>query len=112
MFFMCLEERPFHFEDYGEPFVYRSKFMKNLCAQAGVKPFGYHAIRHLTASQLYSMGYSVATIQALLRHKSAGTTERYLRTLGLEHIRDAVEGLSAMGNMSAASGDDRQECRH
>jgi len=109
--FMCLEERPFHFEDYGEPFVYRSKFMKKLCAKAGVKPFGYHAIRHLTASQLYSMGYSVATIQALLRHKSAGTTERYLRTLGLEHIRDAVEGLSAMGNMSA-SGDEHQECRH
>jgi hypothetical protein len=60
------------------------------------------------------MGYSVATIQALLRHKSAGTTERYLKTLGLEHVRDAVEGLSAMGNM-AASGDERkgvQECRH
>jgi integrase len=111
--FMCLEKRPFHFEDYGEPFVYRSKFMKKLCAKAGVKPFGYHAIRHLTASQLYSMGYSVATIQALLRHKSAGTTERYLRTLGLEHIRDAVEGLSAMGKVGVAtSGDARQECRH
>jgi len=109
--FMCLENRPFHFEHYGEPFVYRSKFMKNLCAKAGVKPFGYHAIRHLTASQLYSMGDSVATIQALLRHKSAGTTERYLRTLGLEHIRDAVEGLSAMGNMSD-SGEELQECRH
>jgi integrase len=109
--FMCLEERPFHFEDYGEPYKYRAKFMKKICLRAGVKPFGFHAIRHLTASQLYSMGYSVATIQALLRHKSAGTTERYLRTLGLEHIRDAVEGLSAMGNM-ATSGEDRQECRH
>jgi len=109
--FMCLEEKPVHFEHYGEPFKYRAKFMKTLCAKAGVKPFGFHGIRHLTASQLYSMGYNVATIQALLRHKSAGTTERYLRTLGLEHIRDAVEGLSAMGNM-AASGEDRQECRH
>ena len=112
--FMCLEERPFHFEHYGEPFKYRAKFMKSLCLKAGVKPFGFHAIRHLSASQLYSMGYSVGTIQALLRHKSAGTTERYLKTLGLEHVRDAVEGLSAMGNMSA-SGDerkDRQECRH
>ena len=112
--FMCLEKRPFHFEHYGEPFKFRAKFMKKLCALAGVKPFGFHAIRHLTASQLYSMGYSVATIQALLRHKSAGTTERYLRTLGLEHIRDAVEGLSAMGN-TATSGDERkghQECHH
>ena len=109
--FMCLEERPFQLEHYGEPYVYRAKFMKKLCQRAGVKPFGFHAIRHLTASQLYSMGYSVATIQALLRHKSAGTTERYLRTLGLEHIRDAVEGLSAMGNMSATE-DERQECRY
>ena len=111
--FMCLEKRAFHFEHYGEPFKYRAKFMKSLCLKAGVKPFGFHAIRHLTASQLYSMGYSVATIQALLRHKSAGTTERYLKTLGLEHVRDAVEGLSAMGN--TATGDDReghQECRH
>jgi integrase len=112
--FMCLEERPFQLEHYGEPFKYRAKFMKSLCLRAGVKPFCFHSIRHLTASQLYSMGYSVATIQALLRHKSAGTTERYLKTLGLEHIRDAVEGLSAMGNM-ATSGDERkgpQECRH
>jgi len=113
--FMCLEERPFHFEHYGEPFKYRAKFMKTLCVKAGVKPFGFHAIRHLTASQLYFMGYSVATIQALLRHKSAGTTERYLKTLGLEHVRDAVEGLSAMGGNMATSGDEqkgRQECRH
>jgi len=115
--FMCLEERPFHFEHYGEPFQFRAKFMKTLCAKAGVKPFGFHAIRHLTASQLYSMGYSVATIQALLRHKSAGTTERYLRTLGLEHIRDAMEGLSAMGGKftvadSGVERKDRPECRH
>lgn len=80
--FMCLEQRPFQLEHYGESFKFRAKFMRTLCAKAGVKPFGFHAIRHLTASQLYSMGYSVATIQALLRHKSAGTTERYLRTLG------------------------------
>lgn len=110
--FMCLEKRAFHFEHYGEPFQYRANFMKSLCKKAKVKPFGFHAIRHLTASQLYSMGYSLATIQALLRHKSAGTTERYLRTLGLEHIRDAVEGLSAMGNTATASGEERQECRH
>ena len=51
--------------------------------------------------QIFAVG------QGLLRHKSAGTTERYLRTLGLEHIRDAVEGLSAMGNM-AVSGEDRK----
>jgi integrase len=113
--FRCLEKKAVHFEHYGEPFKYRAKFMKKLCTEVGVKPFGFHAIRHLTASQLYSMGYSVATIQALLRHKSPGTTERYLKTLGLEHVRDAVEGLSAMGSQfdMATSGEkNHQECRH
>ncbi len=36
----------------------------------------------------------MAQIQAILRHKSPSTTERYLKTLGLEQVRDALEGLS------------------
>ncbi len=38
-------------------------------------------------------GNSVGVIQAILRHKSPSTTERYLKTLGLEHTREALEGL-------------------
>ena len=111
--FMCLEKRPFHFEHYGEPFVYRAKFMKKLCRRAGVKPFGFHAIRHLASSLLFSMGYGVGTIQALLRHQNPNTTTKYLKTLGIEHIRDAVEGLSAMGKIDVStSGNVSQECRH
>lgn len=30
------------------------------------------------------MGYSLGTIQAILRHKSATTTERYLKSMGLK----------------------------
>jgi len=59
-----------------------------------VKRFGFHAIRHLTASQLYKNGYSVGVIQTILRHKSPSTTERYLKSLGLENVRGALEGLS------------------
>jgi integrase len=110
--FMCLDEKPVHFQHYGEPFKYRNKFMKSLCLKAGVKPFGWHSVRHLSSTLLYSMGYSVATIQSLLRHKSPGTTERYLKTLGLEHVRDAVEGLSAMGNTATSGEKHREECRH
>ncbi|WP_176636803.1 hypothetical protein [Desulfolutivibrio sulfoxidireducens] len=32
-------------------------------------------------------------IQAILRHKSPATTERYLRSLGLEHTREALESV-------------------
>ena len=56
--------------------------------------FGFHAIRHLTASQLLKKGYSVGEIQTILRHKSASTTERYLKTLELEKVREALEDLT------------------
>jgi len=65
--------------------------MRRMCERAGVKPFGYHAIRHLSASILYKSGYSVATIQAILRHKNPNTTSRYLRSLGVEEVRETME---------------------
>ena len=33
-------------------------------------------------------------IQSVLRHKSARTTEKYLKSLGLEKVRKALEDLS------------------
>jgi len=67
--------------------------MRKLCDKAGVKHFGFHAIRHLSASILYKKGEELAVIQAVLRHKSPGTTERYLRSVGLERVREALEEL-------------------
>jgi hypothetical protein len=34
---------------YGQPFLVRRKFLKGLCARAGVKPFGFHALRRYVA---------------------------------------------------------------
>ena len=81
-------------EHYGQPFKYRNDFMPGLCEKAKVKRFGLHGIRHLTASILYNLGYEVAVMQAILRHKSPNTTERYLKTHGIEKVRDALEDLS------------------
>ena len=78
----------------GDPFQVRQHFMKKACERVGVKPFGFHAIRHLTATVLYHAGYPVSTIQTILRHKSPATTERYLKSLGLEGVRGALESLS------------------
>ncbi len=91
--FVCSEETPFCRDYYGKPFKKRQHLMKRLCKRAKVKTFGLHAIRHLTASVLYQAGQSVAMIQSILRHKSASTTERYLRSLGLEHTREALDGV-------------------
>lgn len=92
--FVCIDNTGFTKQYYGQPFRQRLHFMARICERAGVKHFGFHAIRHLTASCLYKQGNSLAVIQAILRHKSPSTTERYLKTLGLEHVREAMEGLS------------------
>lgn len=65
----------------GQPYKLRQHWMKNACQKAGVKYFTLHAIRHLTASILDAAGLELSTIQAILRHKSATTTARYLHSL-------------------------------
>ncbi|MBF0234853.1 MAG: site-specific integrase, partial [Desulfamplus sp.] len=88
--FVCLDEYQFCLDYYGKPFKTRQHFMEKLCKKAGVKKFGFHAIRHLTASILYRKGCSVSFIQKVLRHKNPTTTDRYLRTLGLEDVREGM----------------------
>ena len=82
------------FPDPGseKPFTVRQHFMKKLCEKAKVKPFGFHAIRHLTASILAQADVPMVTIQRILRHKNLMTTERYIR--GLEPVKPALEILS------------------
>lgn len=92
--FLCLEEKNFCREVYGKPFKHRQHFMRNLCERAEVKPFGFHAIRHLTAITLYKSGCTLAEIQAVLRHQSATTTAKYIKSLGIESVRPALEALS------------------
>lgn len=93
--FVCLDTYTFAVKHYGRPFTNRQHLMKRLCKRAGVKPFGFHAIRHLTAVTLYRQGETIATIQAILRHRSATTTAKYLRSLGLdlETSRIALEQI-------------------
>lgn len=94
--FINLEELGFCQAYYGRPFRNRQHFMEKLCAKAEVRTFGFHAIRHLTASIMYREGQAVAVIQAILRHKSPQTTTRYLQTLGLRQTHEAMESI--MGN--------------
>ena len=43
---------------------------------------------------LFRLGYEVAVIQTVLRHQSPNTTEKYLRRIGLERVRDALEDIA------------------
>ena len=92
--FVC-EQDGFGQELMGKPFRARIHFMNRLCERARVKAFGLHAIRHLTASTLYRRGEPLGVMQAILRHKSPNTTALYLKSLGLEETRGALEGLAA-----------------
>lgn len=76
-------EYVFHDED-GGPFKYRQHLLRRLCRKAGVKKFGFHSIRHLSASILAHHGVDIPTIQSILRHKNIYTTSRYLHTLGIK----------------------------
>ena len=89
--FVCLDETPFCVKYYGKPFLHRQHLMERLCNRARVKPFGFHGIRHLTASILYQKGYTLSVIQTILRHASPNTTARYIHSLGLEETRGALE---------------------
>jgi len=60
-----------------KPLVDNRRWLYRLCEQAGVKPFGYHEIRHLAASIAISDGsVGLLNVQQLLRHKSATTAQR------------------------------------
>lgn len=76
----------------GQPYTTRKNWMKNLCKNAGVKPFGLHALRHLSASVLAKARIPLIQIQKVLRHKKLSTTEHYLHQL--EDVRSALQVLS------------------
>lgn len=82
--FTCLDDTPSQHHNPGEAFRARAHFMKTICKRAKVKPFGFHAIRHLHASILFNEGSELSVVQRQLRHTNPNTTARYLRSLGYE----------------------------
>ncbi len=80
------------------PYLERNKWMGRLCKSAGVKKFGLHAIRHLTASILAQADVSLIDIQSILRHRKLATTERYIRRLS--SLRPALRVLPGRAQKS------------
>lgn len=84
-------------KDYGKPFKYRQKFMARLCQKAGIKPFGFHSLRHYVASVLADKDkVSSKTIQRILRHESVHTTERYIQNLN-DDLKNTLDLLKYDG---------------
>jgi integrase len=78
---------------YGDRYTARRRFMKGLCNRAGIKPFGFHALRRFFGSLLADKyKESIPTIQKLLGHASPNTTERYIYNISHDAKR-AVEQI-------------------
>ena len=71
-----------HHAGLGQPFTARAQLMPKLCERAGVKPFGFHALRHKAAAVTFTTG-GLNAAQALLGHSRATTTDGYVRSAGL-----------------------------
>jgi integrase len=82
----------------GEPYTYRRRWLKGLCKRAGVKPFGLHGIRHLTASMLMQADVPLIDIKDILRHKNLTTTEKYIHRL--KSVRASLRVLEGKSKSS------------
>jgi integrase len=81
----------------GEAHTERRWFLRTLCKRAGVKRFGYHALRRYVASYLADTHKVAAkTIQRILRHKKLATTERYIQHINRD-LRDTLNLLGEKG---------------
>ncbi len=60
---------------------YRDKLLARLCEKAGVRPFTFHCLRHLSASVMADAGVPITTIQKVLGHQRATTTDIYLKSI-------------------------------
>ena len=85
---------------YGKPFTTRRRFMPGLCKRAGVKEFGFHALRRYVASLLIDKKKSMKAVQRVLRHKNLATTERYTHLLNND-LKEVYEALSERNHPKA-----------
>ena len=73
------------------------------CARAGLRPVGWHVLRHTFASQLVGAGVNVAMIQSLMGHSTLEMTMRYTH-VSVGHLQASVDKLDVSRPSTDAAG--------
>ena len=77
---------------HGEPYRSCRTAFEYAVAQAEIKDFRFHDLRHTFASRLVMEGVDIRTVQELMGHKTIAMTLRYSH-LSPDHKRRAIEAL-------------------
>ncbi len=79
----------------GKPFIRKPirRWFEETVAQAKIRDFIWHCLRHTFCSRLVMAGVPLKTVQELMGHKTIQRTARYAH-LPPGHLQNAVELLS------------------
>jgi integrase len=92
-----------------EPYTEHRAFMHIICDRAGVRFFGFNALRRYVASILSDVEKeSLKTVQAILRHASPRSTERYIYKVR-DDLAEAMEKLSSHGKKTHEDNTQKKE---
>jgi site-specific recombinase XerD len=84
----------------GVPIMVRNaqRDFKVLCERLGIAGVrtSFHTLRHTFAVNYLKAGGNLYYLQRILGHSSITTTEKYLRSLGIEDLKKVHDGLSLL----------------
>jgi integrase/recombinase XerD len=85
----------------GRHHAYRD--LRRLCAAGSVRTRVHpHCFRHTFAAHCTRNGLDLFRLSRILGHSNITTTEIYLRSLGIEHLREGLATCSPLETMAAA----------
>jgi len=89
----------------GERLLYWNAYreIKTLCSRAGVEGGHVHPhnVRHYFAVSYLRAGGDIYRLSRILGHTSISTTQIYLRSMGLEHLREGHSQYSPLARALA-----------
>jgi integrase/recombinase XerD len=93
-------ESEYMFSTSGGPYMYRNyiRDLKEICGELGIEGvrISPHGLRHYFAINYLRMGGDLYRLSRILGHTTVSTTQLYLRTMGMEGIREAHSQFSPL----------------